>query len=217
MNQKTKIVITAIAFILICVVGVFSFLYADTAYDYITGLATARAIITPPVPQNCTVNITEGLNTVSFICETGRPMVQVFNESNFSVIYRFDSSSQTRPWRIYKEGLPDYVVQGISSIWRNEGYIIIANELYEYTHNGSLSAQTQVQLRKGWNLAAFPLNDERDTDTAFQPIIQNVKRVETYDEGWQTYIPGGIDQIQVLKPMTAYWIYVNETVVWSVS
>jgi len=216
MTKTSKIITAVLALVLVISISIISFKYDET-YDYITGLVTSRAFILEAQNENCTVALIEGQNVVSFICETGRGVLEVFDNDNFSVIYMFDKTSSTSPWRIYHKELSNYFPQTLQTIRRNEGYIIIMNENSNYSYDGILSAQTSVQLKSGWNLVGFPLNANRTTTSAFSSISSVLIRAETYDDTWKVYVPNSIDQIQTLVPMQGYWILVSNDVLWSVS
>jgi hypothetical protein len=217
MNHKLKILLSLLAVVLVLTIGALSFKYSETK-DAITAFVTARAYILEAVEENCTVLLKQGINLVSFVCETGRPISEVFNGSENYTIYIFNSLSEVNPWRIHRFNLSEGIVQNNFQIRRNDGYIIVMDDEFDYTYDGLLSAQSNVQLRAGWNLVPYLLTEERTTTNAFSSISSNLIRVETYEDNtWKTYVPFGVDQIQTLKPMSSYWIRVNQDIIWSIS
>ncbi len=216
MKKKSKILVITTALILVLTITILSFHLSQSLEYIITGKVTARAYILETVPEQCNVTLKQGINTVSFFCEAGRPIEQALSDNqsvfDYKAIYRYDTLNPQNPWRINNPELPEYITPGFTDIRRREGYIIVMNEERTYDYTGFLSQNTNIELKKGWNLVGYVLRENRSVENF---VDGNISRIETYDpinSEWITYEPGGVNELQYFEPMKAYWIKAKEDV-----
>ena len=219
MNDKPKTGMIILALLLVILASLLTFVFHEPIEQALTGKVTARAHITEAPQENCSVVLDEGINTVSFFCETSRDVNDSLANNgdvfDFKAVYIFNEQDSNNPWRIYNKDLPEYISQGFSQIRRNVGYIILMNEQRTYSHDGILVLNNQFSLREGWNLIGYPLNQNRTVEDALNSIEGIYERVETFDyesKEWITYEAGVGGDLQNLEPMRSYWIKVNEDV-----
>jgi hypothetical protein len=82
------------------------------------------------------------------------------------------------------------------------------------------SAHFEIQLRTGWNLFAYPLQNEMAVVDALRSIEGNYTMITTYDPTdpvgpWLVYEPDHPERsnMHVLKPHYGYWINVRRDVI----
>ncbi len=218
------IIFVRMAFALVFVVAItfVSFILPSEMHDFISGKVTAQAYIYYTPPENCSVDLMQGINIVSFYCETLETPV---NESlvglnktklNYYAIFMYDSTNLNDSWSSYKPDLPTWATQSLNSISRKKGYTIIMNEQGMYYKEGYAYHNTQIQLYTGWNFIGYPTDEIRNVTDVLAQIEGKYTRVETYrtiavNGEWLLYMPGAEGNLTVMIPMEGYWILMNES------
>ncbi len=186
----------------------------------ITGKTVTRAFIYETPPENCSVDLYEGMNLVSFPCETGlgtinESFTNSSNESlNYSYFFRYKAGNRNDSWDSYNPNLPDWVIQGFDTLNRRDGYYVFMNENGTYFREGLKFVTTTIKLGQGWNYVGYPSKETRNITQALESIRNYLTKVVIYDGTWLTYdnITGG--EIEYIIPGRGYWINVTENVDW---
>jgi hypothetical protein len=220
--MKMKILIhMSLAIVLVISIAILSFMLPDDLHDLISGKVTAQAYISYTPPKNCTVDLYEGVNMVSFYCEALDTPVNEslvnFNETSldYYAIFRYDSNTAFDHWSSYKPGLPSWAKQDLNTISRRNGYAIIMNSEGTYYREGYAYLSTQIPLYAGWNFIGYPFDENETINNVLAQINGKYTRVEAYRtiEGsgnWLLYLPGTGGTLTVMVPMEGYWILMNE-------
>jgi len=68
-----------------------------------------------------------------------------------------------------------------------------------------------LELRTGWNLAGFPLQNSMEVEEAFAELISSgiLEKVQSETESFDPDLPGAFNTLDVLEPGQAYWVQVN--------
>ena len=224
---KTKVIISIISITVVLILGFASFFLSGDISEWITGkTTTSRAFILESHPINCSVNLTQGLNLVSFPCETAQdPLyVALSNQNNetlkFNYIFVFNPLHAKDPWGSYKPSLPNWTIQEeILNLDRRRGYFIYMEEEGTYYAEGLRVPISNMQLRKGWNLVGYPTTNIKSVEDALQTIQQQYVSVHAYQtindsKEWLHHIKNEGGTLTHFKPGYGYWIFVEEDVIW---
>ncbi len=223
---KTKVIISAISIIIVLLIGIMSFFIPSNISDMITGKTTVtRAFIHESLPTNCTVELKQGINMVSFPCETGeRGFKEALSDKNgtqltFNSVFFFRAEDRETPWRSYNPKLPNWTTQHKpNSIDRTRGYFIYMEESGTYEAEGLQFPISNIQLREGWNLVGYPSNTTLNTEDAIDSIKNVFASIHTYKEGeWMHYKNNTEGDLTHIEPGRAYWIRVKEDAVWRIN
>lgn len=227
--MKTKIFLSTLAITTILLLGFLSFFLAGDISEWITGrTTTTRAFILESHPINCTVNLTRGINYVSFPCETAQvPFDQAFkNENNEALNYKyvfvFKPLQTKKPWSSYNPSLPNWTIQeDLNRIDRRTGYAIYMEEPGTYHAEGLRFPITNTQLRKGWNLVGYPSTNTKTIQEVTATISQEYESIHSYQDvggtkTWLHHKKGEGGTLTHFKPGYAYWIKMNEDATWRV-
>jgi len=220
LKKDITLLLILIVLILLAVVFIFSSPIFLEVINKITGNTVTSAYIYETPPENCTVELQEGMNIVSFYCETGvgtinESFTNASNESlNYSYFFRYNPTDRNDSWDSYNPSLPDWVVQGFDRLNRKEGYYVYMNENGTYFREGLRFTTTSIKLYAGWNYVGYPSIETRNVTSALESIKNDFTRVVAYDEGWLTYdnITGG--DLEYFVPGKGYWINVTKDVYW---
>jgi len=218
----SHIATTLLAVALVLTVGILSFIIVPGGENLISGKATAQVYIYETPAEGCTVNLTSGINTVSFYCETAdspinASLVNIYNESlNFSAVFVYTPNNPLDSWSSYNPSLPSWAVQSLSTLNRRNGFVVVMNEDGEYYKNGYRFSNTEIDLLPGWNFIGYPSDNELNISSALSDIDGKYTRVETYlpingTKDWLYYVYGVGGNLSNMTPMRGYWIYMTES------
>lgn len=165
----------------------------------------------------------EGWNFVAFQAEpTITELTQLFGDdfNKVDAVWAYDGT--TAQWSKYKEYDP-FNTNDLTDIHALKGYWvdIKVGEQASVKVHGNLMLNTTILLHAGWNLIGCSALIEVDLMEAMAPISDQVEAVWTYssDNGWEkykTYDPFNTNNLEVLIPGRAYWVYVNADCDWTV-
>jgi hypothetical protein len=220
--KKNTVMRMTLAIVLVVSIGIVSFMLPSDVEDLISGKVTAQAYISYTPPQNCSVDLYEGVNMVSFYCEgLETPLNESllgFNATNldYYAIFRYEPNTSFDYWSSYKPGLPGWATQTVDAISRREGYAIIMNTSGTYYKEGYAYQNTHIPLFVGWNFIGYPTDEVRNITDVLLQIDGKYTRVEEYrvingSGSWSLYIPGTGGTLSMMTPMTGYWIFMNES------
>lgn len=160
--------------------------------------------------------MSEGWNFVAFQLE---PLVaeltQFFGDEFLKVdaVWAYDGASSV--WSKYKVYDP-FNTNDLTDVHAQVGYWvdIAAGEQSSVKIFGNMVNNSLVPLHTGWNLIGYSAFIEADLMDAIAPITSYVEAVWSFegDIGWEkykTYDPFNTNNLEVLKPGKAYWVYVN--------
>jgi|GEM_PF-6601224 len=219
LKMRLKITLT----MLILIVLTFSFFYfvfKEQIHSSITGFITARAFIYETKPYNCSINLKEGINLVSFYCipdgsQLNSTLRDINNESlNYLAIYSYVSDEADDPWHSYNPILPNWTIQALGDIDRKHGYIIFMEENQTFFNQGYHFKVTRISLNKGWNLLSYPIGIQKNISEVLSSIEGNYTIIETYRNGnWIYYDPLTEEgNLSTMEPGEAYWINLTKDV-----
>lgn len=214
--------VSLLAVVLVLAAGIFSFIVVPEGENLISGRATAQVYIYETPEKGCAVNLTEGINMVSFYCETGDSNISDSindrnnNSLNYDSVFSYNPNDPLDSWSSYNPSLPSWAVQSISSINRRNGYAIIMNEDGEYYKRGYRFASTTIPLQTGWNFIGYPSDAEINITDALTQIDGMYTRVETYTpvggvKTWLYHTPPSGGTLSNMAPMVGYWIYMTQS------
>jgi hypothetical protein len=106
--------------------------------------------------------------------------------------------------------LPDYGINQIPIFDVEEGLLLHMTGADTLTIEGfKVPCETEIDLRKGWNMIPYFCENERNIDSLLNEIIGNIFLMKN-GKG-SIYLPDyGIDQIETLKPGEGYLIYMKD-------
>lgn len=224
--MKTKTIISLTVIIVVFTIGLLSLILPENISEWITGKTTTRAFIVETDPINCSVNLTPGINYVSFPCETGElPLEEALKDINnqkinFEYVFVYNPLDTKRPWKSYNPHIPNWTVQeDFTRIDRRIGYVIRVDEPTTYRAEGLKFPNTNNQLRKGWNLVGYPSTEIKTIQEATTTIEQEYEAIHSYQDingtkTWLYHIKNDGGTLTHFKPGYAYWIKMNEDAVW---
>jgi hypothetical protein len=105
--------------------------------------------------------------------------------------------------------LPDYGINQIPIFDIKEGLLLHMTGADTLTIEGfKVLGDTEIDLRKGWNMIPYFCENERDIDSLLSEINRNIFLIKN-GKG-SIYLPDyGIDQIETLKPGEGYLIFMK--------
>jgi hypothetical protein len=215
------LVLTLFAVILVLSIGLVSFIIVPGGENLISGKATAQVYIYETPEKGCAVNLTEGINMVSFYCETGDSsindaLIDINNNSlNYSAVFIYNPNDPLDSWSSFNPSLPSWAVQALSSLNRRSGFVIQMNETGEYYKSGYRFMSTTIDLHSGWNFIGYPSDVEINITDALVQINGMYTQVETYTpvngtKTWLYHVPPSSGTLLNMAPMVGYWIYMNQ-------
>lgn len=227
-ENKRFIEISVIAILFVIGIGFLSFYVGEKTEQMITGRAISRVYILETPPANCSVELREGLNFVSFFCEHGatsinKTLVNALNQTlDYKAVFSYVPNSPNNSWSTYNPELPDYVVHDMSNIDRYHGYWVDMNAYGNYSKVGVKFSVTNINLQPGWNMVGYPSNVDINISLGLSSINGNYTVVKSFQNvngtyKWLTYEPSVNDSITHLQPMKAYFINATDTATWTVN
>lgn len=203
--------------LLVLITVVFSFFYLvfrEQIHSALTGLTTTRVFIYETLPYNCSINLTEGMNLVSFYCIADRsPLNSTLRDINnttlnYSAIYSYSSDEVEDPWGSYNPTLPNWTTQALDEIDRKHGYIIIMENNQTFFNQGYHFQVSRMNLNKGWNLVSYPMGISKNISEVLSSMEGDYTMVRTYRNGsWISYNPLTEEgNLSTMQPGEAYWI-----------
>lgn len=188
--------------------------------EKITGEVISQVNIIQPSPANCSFELFQGLNLVSFFCiTTMQPITQVVGSlSSLDAVFEYQEGSDD-VWKTYNPNLPSFVVHDLVYMSRTEGYWVRMWYDEFFFLEGGLVLPTNILLVPGWNLAGYPTNETKPVNISFSSISDNFTEVRTYNTslgGFISYVPGIGGALNETEPYYGYWINTTGDEVWVV-
>jgi hypothetical protein len=210
--------------------GFLSFFIAPEISEWITGKITTTTVFIEETPQyNCSVNLSRGLNMVSFPCEPeqydfyGAFKDEQNNTLNFTYIFQLNLFDATDPWKSYNIELPNWTIQNIPpKLDRRRGYFIYVEEPGVYFSEGLRFENTNIALKRGWNLVGYPSDNIKNISDAISTIENEYVHVYSYQQvnnnkEWLYHTKNEGGTLEYFTPGYAYWIYVTADTTWGVT
>lgn len=218
--RKNIILRTFLAVALVLVVSFVSFILTSDFNDFISGRSVAQVRIDQANATNCSVQLKQGVNMVSFYCEPGfillnKSMVDASNASlDYYAVFLFNPNNLNDSWSSYNPSLPAWATQSLSTLNRRSGYAVVMNTQGEYFHDGYRFANTRIPLQTGWNFIGYPSDVEKNISEALYQLDGNYTLVEAFQvlngsNAWRSYVPGTGGTLEWMEPMVGYWIFMN--------
>jgi hypothetical protein len=216
------VTLTFIALGLVISAGILSFIIVPRGENLITGKATAMVYVYETPATGCAVNLTPGINVVSFYCESGEKSVPqaMINKKNQSLpyvaVYSYNPNNPLDAWASFNPQLPSWAVQQINNLHRKNGYIVLMNGSGEYYREGYRFSSTTINLLPGWNFIGYPTDTMMNITSALSQINDSYTRIDTYvpingTKTWLWYIPPNNGTLSTMIPMVGYFIHMNES------
>lgn len=198
---------------------------------HLTGNAVGtKLLVLTSENGTCIIELNKEWNLRSFLCRdpdmTPESYFGIINSSIISV-HTYDSSISLNRWKAYNPNLPSWVVQSLTDIKREEGYWIRMKNDSVFTKNGSIVKPTQIQLKKGWNLAGYPTENQRNVSQSLRINMgSDFSYVYMYNSSdiadpWKVYLTNAPAFVTLdLDNFTreyGYWINASKTGEWYVN
>jgi hypothetical protein len=117
-------------------------------------------------------------------------------------------------WAIYEPGR----VSDLNEILACEGYWIKMDQAGTLIVEGTDPGVTEIFLKGNeWNLVGYCSREERNVEHAVSSIANYINSVWHFvpGVGWLIYQPGGVSDLQVMRPGEAFWIKANVDCYWN--
>jgi hypothetical protein len=214
--------VTVLAVFLVIAAGILSFVLVPRGEDMLSGKVITQVYVYETPAEGCAVNLTQGINMVSFYCETGDSSLNdsLQNRNNesldYNAVYVYNPNDPLDSWSSYNPSLPSWAVQSVSSLNRRNGFVIRMNQNGEYYKDGYRFMNTGIDLSPGWNFIGYPSDVEINITTALTQIAGKYTRVEAYTpvnetKTWLYHVPIVGGTLSNMTPMVGYWIYMTES------
>jgi hypothetical protein len=220
-NKHMRLLLLLFVFILIAIA-----FYPDHTVNTdseVTGnqIVDTRVNIVPSPSANCSFQLQEGWNLVSFYClSLYEPLSDVMASVNTSYgsVFEYVSSNSSDPWKSYNPDLPNWTVQQLSSMGRTQGYWIYMESTADYFFEGS-RRDSSIYLQAGWNLVGYPSVTDRQINTSLSGLTYTI--VKGYDESTDSYtvhiFNASNNTLVLFETYGGYWINSSSTQTWSVT
>lgn len=192
-------------------------------FQKITGFATSRVYIIPPIPIDCNMTLEPEWNLLSFFCiTTAQDIDEVLgNLSNSTIIFTYRAADLKDPWKVYNPNMPVWVVQDLDALSRTEAYWMYFDFLNStsYFFNGSKRIPTHISLVSGWNFVGYPTNTDRDVALALSSLDNQYAQVLSYNNTadiYTSYTLGSGGTLNQTKAYHGYWVLMNTNKMWVV-
>ncbi|MFH1505736.1 MAG: hypothetical protein ABIE94_01970 [archaeon] len=214
--------------------GVFVlFIIQQSSPDFMVGI-TGQAIggpndtvsvtlnITESQISSCDVNLVSGWNLVSFFClhlGIPRDIALASIDGDYNAIFAYFPNAVTDPWKSYNPNLPDWTIQDLELMSRNQGYWIYMNSASRYNYSGIKALQNSIPLEPGWSLEGYPSGNTKNASDAFSSLNGSYNLVAIYDESSGSYLyyypndPASSD-FNLTVPYEGYWINATDNDTW---
>ncbi|MBI4438376.1 hypothetical protein HY640_00420 [Candidatus Woesearchaeota archaeon] len=170
----------------------------------------------------CVVPVYPGWNLVSNPCIVDNSTVNLAFASlngSFVSVHSYNGSSADR-WKVYRPGLPSWVVQDLSEADVKRGYWLNASSSSSWNLNGTIFFPQAISLDAGWNLVGYPINQSKNFSAAFWSVSPgNITRIHAYNSSSGVfeffYFSNGSGSLQALSSGRGYWVNVTNGSVWT--
>ena len=92
-----------------------------------------------------------------------------------------------------------------------KGYWLRVSKATKLYTEGSLleAAQKRIQLRKGWNLIAFPAEAPQAVSQALTDILDKTEEIKNASKSFNPKLSKALNTLKTLQPGEGYWIKVS--------
>jgi len=191
-----------------------------------TSTPTSTATPTPTVTPQATIALHVAWNLISIpVSPNSSTPADVLSsvEGLYDLVYAYDASDASDPWKKYNVGAPSFV-NDLTEIDDTMGFWIHASELAMLTVSGSLPSSPAIALHEGWNLVGYPSETTLELTEALASIEGLYDLVYAYkawdaDDPWKKYnvaAPSFLNDLTEMGPGWGYWIRVSQDCTWSV-
>jgi hypothetical protein len=167
-----------------------------------------------------TIPLTIGWNLISVpLIPPSTAITEVLSsiDGDYDLVYAYDSSDTTDPWRKYDVAMPPFL-NTLTDINETMGFWIRITETVTLTVNGLTPVTTDINLLTGWNLVGYPSKITRALTTTLQSIDGTYDLVYAYyaadtTDPWRKYdvaMPSFLNTLTIMEPGHGYWIRVTE-------
>lgn len=204
-------------------VGVIAILLLRQGNPTITGMVVTRANISQALPDNCTTEIPSGKNLVSFYC-----IPRTLNRDNITSslvdlnrMFTYDSADNTDPWKAYNPSMPNWTVQDLTVVSREDAYWMFLDASNVFLYNGLAASGQHISLAAGWNLVGMATNSQIPLGTLFASINGSYNLVLSFNNTNKAVLAfyplgNGVNSINNSSPFLGYWINMSSADTWDV-
>ena len=193
----------------------------------IRNLALVEAPTPAPTPAPGTTFLAPGWNLVSVPGhpdDTSPAAVLSSITGYYDVVYAYDASDQSDPWKRFDPGAPSFS-NDLLAIDETKGLWLHTTSAVTWVFPSSTSPSGTTSLQTGWNLVGYPSLDARPIGDALASIAGEYDLVYTCDafdptDPWKMYDPSApqeVGDVAEMAPGLGYWIHVTTPGDWVVS
>jgi hypothetical protein len=116
-----------------------------------------------------------------------------------------------------------YIPGGISDLEEmvvGKGYWIKMEQAGTMIVPGNVPDGTEISLIGGaWNLVGYSSMEQKKAEDCMSGVADHINSVWEYHPGtgWKIYTPGGISDLEYMKPGYGYWIKADINCIWDVN
>ena len=146
-----------------------------------------------------------GWNLISFYIEPDRPQIaKVLHNIKDEVLQVKDERKS------YAPSLPGFL-NTLPQVETGKGYWLRVSKPVKLYTEGSLLKATQkrMQLRKGWNLIAFPREAPQAVNEALAEILDKTEEIKNASKSFNPKLSKTLNTLKTLQPGEGYWIKVS--------
>ena len=197
------------------------------------GSTTATFPAQDPVNNPQTINVTlllplqTGWNLISIPrdqADTAITTVLSSISGSYDLVYAYDASDPTNPWRKYNVNAPPYS-NNLSQINETMGVWVHMTTEGTLTVAGSIPPTTSIQLYQGWNLVGYPGIQAKAISEALSSIADKYTLIYAYDasnpaDPWKKYnvgAPAWANNLSEVRSRLGYWILATENCVLTIN
>ena len=162
------------------------------------------------------VSVKQSWNLISFPLEPLDPepsAVLASIEGKYNSIWAYEPETG---WSMYAPGAPG----DLDELVAGKGYWLEMYESETLILAGTVPDSTDIFLKGGkWTLAGYSSLSPRTPESCMSGVADKINSVWEYspDTGWSVYVPGGVGNLDLMKPGYGYWIKANADCNWNVN
>ena len=197
-----------------------SHVYADSGVYTVTATVTDddgdTGTETFTISVGTQVSVKQSWNLISFPLEPLAPepsAVLASIEGKYNSIWAYDPETG---WSMYAPGAPGVLDELVTG----KGYWLEMYESETLILAGTVPDSTDIFLKGGkWTLAGYSSLSPRTPESCMSGVADKINSVWEYspDTGWSVYVPGGVGNLDLMKPGYGYWIKANADCNWNVN
>jgi hypothetical protein len=138
--------------------------------------------------------------------DSSRDVVHQTLENNYSAVQGYHAG-KSQPWLHWKRDKPNQF-NDLIEINHSIGYFIYMTDSDYHITTGRVPTDTQISLKSGWNLLAYPSFVNNTINSAFSSIDGKYNKVQVFNPQTDKWI--NLDPSDYMEPGFGYWIHTTE-------